>query len=306
MAGNPFATFHLRITNMLKIHRLLTTLSLTLALTASGQSQEGSRPYRETVNRFLNHEDPKIVGGIPAPTGAYPWQVSLGVSWIADPYRAHFCGGSVISASWIVTAAHCLENTSTKDVIVTAGTHLLGSETGGARRNVKRIIVKSNFDPQTMNNDVALIELLEPLELDPAIQPIRLLSSAEEGGLLQKGTQLTVTGWGTTRQNGKPVRDLRYVEVPLVERATCNRPLAYDSQISVNMICAGVAAGGVDACQGDSGGPLTVGAATTPELAGIVSWGEGCARPNKPGVYTRVSSYSRWVAGCVARPESCR
>lgn len=272
----------------------------------SDQSSSGSEPYREAVNRFMNHEDPKIVGGRVAPPGSYPWQVSLGVSWIADPYRAHFCGGSVYSSTWIVTAAHCMENTPPKDVIVTAGTHLLGRNTAGARRNVKRIIVKSNFDSQTMDNDVALIELVEPLELDALIQPIKLVASTDEATLLRNGTALVVTGWGTTQQNGKPVRDLRYVEVPLVERITCNRPFGYDSQVSPNMICAGVSTGGVDACQGDSGGPLTVGADAKPQLAGVVSWGEGCARPNKPGVYTRVANYSSWVAGCVAKPENCR
>ena len=272
----------------------------------SDASQSGSEPYREAVTRFMNHEDPKIVGGKVAPPGSYPWQVSLGVSWIADPYRAHFCGGSVYSATWIVTAAHCMENTPPRDVIVTAGTHLLGRNTGGTRRNVKRIIVKSNFDSQTMDNDVALIELVEPLELDASIQPIILVASNDEATLLRNGTTLVVTGWGTTQQNGKPVRDLRYVEVPLVDHAACNRPLAYDSQVSINMLCAGIAAGGVDACQGDSGGPLTVGADAKPQLAGVVSWGEGCARPNKPGVYTRVANYSSWVAGCVAKPENCR
>ena len=301
---------------MLNNYGVVTAISLVLAGVLSAQTPRvsslsdlpvsGSQPYRETVDRFMNHLEPKIVGGRVAPPGAYPWQVSLGVSWIADPYRAHFCGGSVYSANWIVTAAHCMENTPPKDVIVTAGTHLLGNGTGGSRRNVKRIIVKSNFDSQTMNNDVALIELSEPLELDATTQAIRLVSSTDESALLHNGTPLVVTGWGTTKQNGKPVRDLRYVEVPLVERATCNRPLAYDAQISTNMLCAGVAAGGVDACQGDSGGPLTVGADAKPQLAGVVSWGEGCARPNKPGVYTRLANYSSWVAGCVARPEHCR
>jgi secreted trypsin-like serine protease len=300
---------------MLRKYAALFAIS-TVAATLSAQSprvsslgdpsSSGSEPYRETVTRFMNHDDPKIVGGRVAPPGSYPWQVSLGVSWIADPYRAHFCGGSVYSANWIVTAAHCMENTPPKDVIVTAGTHLLGNNTGGSRRNVKRIIIKSNFDSQTMDNDVALIELAEPLELDATIQPIKLVASTDEPTLLRNGTALVVTGWGTTRQNGKPVRDLRYVEVPLVERTTCNRPLGYDAAVSPNMICAGASAGGVDACQGDSGGPLTVGAEAKPQLAGVVSWGEGCARPNKPGVYTRVANYSSWVAGCVAKPEQCR
>src|SRR6185369_2607254 len=70
---------------------------------------KGSIPYQETVNRYLHQDQPKIVGGKPAPAGAFPWQVSLGVSWIADPFSAHFCGGSVLNEKWIITAAHCAD-----------------------------------------------------------------------------------------------------------------------------------------------------------------------------------------------------
>lgn len=264
----------------------------------------GSAPYRDAVARYLKMEKPKIVGGQLAAVGAYPWQVSLGVSWISNPYRGHFCGGSVYSETWIVTAAHCLVDTQPKDILVTAGTNVLGL--GGSRHNVKRVIVKRDYVPSTHDNDIALIELVEPLEFSSKVQPVALLSAQEESQLLMKDAPLVVVGWGATEQGGKTVRDLRFVQVPFVERSSCNRPLAYDGQITENMICAGVTAGGVDSCQGDSGGPLTIATSTSPRLAGVVSWGEGCAKPNRVGVYARVSNYASWVQSCVSSPKTCQ
>jgi len=107
-------------------------------------------------------------------------------------------------------------------------------------------------------------------------------------------------------EGGRKVRDLRFVDVPFVARGACNRPLAYDGRITDNMICAGQAVGGQDSCQGDSGGPLTVNTQTTPKLAGVVSWGDGCARPNKVGVYARVANYAPWIAACIAKPSECK
>lgn len=264
----------------------------------------GSKPYQQTVSRYIKKEKPKVVGGTLAATGAYPWQVSLGVSWIASSFDAHFCGGSIYNETWIVTAAHCLENTAPKDVVVTAGTNVLG--VGGSRHNVNRVIVKRDYVSATYENDVALIELIEPLSFGPAIKPVTLLTTPEEKALLLKDTALVVVGWGATQEGGQSVRDLRFVTVPFVERATCNRPLAYEGRVTANMICAGVSSGGADSCQGDSGGPLTVATSTAPRLAGIVSWGDGCAVPNRVGVYARVAGYTNWIESCVASPRTCQ
>lgn len=268
------------------------------------KATSGSAPYRDAVERFVNKREPKIVGGQPASAGAYPWQISLNVSWIADPYRAHFCGGTVHSAAWIVTAAHCVDGNEPKDIIVIAGTNKLGA--GGTRHNVERIIVKSDYNTKNSDNDIALIQLRDSLVLGDAIKAVPLLTVGEEPGLLKRGTSLIVTGWGATKQDGQAVRDLRFVEVPFVERDTCNRPLAYDGRITNNMICAGVEVGGKDSCQGDSGGPLTVNTQSSPKLAGVVSWGDGCAKPNRVGVYARVANYANWVVSCVVGPEKCK
>jgi secreted trypsin-like serine protease len=265
----------------------------------------GSDDYVDTVKAFFEGREPKIVGGKSAPISAFPWQVSLGISWIADDYRAHFCGGSVYSATWIVTAAHCVAKTSARDVIVTAGTDQLGKN--GIRRNVRRIIVKSDYVAKTHDNDIALLELTSPLPMDDItkIKAIALLSSGEDQLVLKDGVPLNVSGWGATQFGGESVRKLQFATIPLVATKMCNRALAYDGQITNNMICAGQMSGGTDSCQGDSGGPLALESSTNPRLAGIVSWGEGCARPNKVGVYTRVANYVSWVAACTASPASC-
>ena len=265
---------------------------------------KGSAPYQETVRKFLTKEKPKILGGKPAPIGAFPWQVSLGVSWIADPYSAHFCGGSVLSERWIITAAHCVVGTSPASVSVTAGTNKLVAS--ATRKNVKLIIVHKNYNGSTSDNDVALMELLDPLPTGVSIRPIPLLTSVAESTLLVVDAPLSVTGWGATQEGGETVRDLRYLDkLPFVLTTTCNDASAYGGQITDNMICAGQRVGGKDSCQGDSGGPLTVETDTSPKLAGIVSWGEGCGRPEKVGVYTRVTKFVDWVNSCLSSSASC-
>jgi len=263
---------------------------------------KGSDPYNDTVRRYLEKQEQKIIGGKQAPDGSFPWQVSLGVSWIADPYSAHFCGGSVYSAKWIVTAAHCMKNMTPAKLVVTAGTNRL--VTSALRRNVKRIIVHKSYNVVPHDNDIALLELLDPLPLNDRIKVVPLLSPSDEASLLIEDAPLIVTGWGATVEGGNPVRDLRYLDnLPFIPRSVCNEPLSYHNTVTENMFCAGAA--GHDSCQGDSGGPITVGTATAPKLAGIVSWGEGCAQPNKFGVYTRVANYVSWVGACVSNSATC-
>lgn len=115
---------------------------------------------------------------------------------------------------------------------------------------------------------------------------------------------------GGTVEDGVAVASLHALDVPLVLRRSCNRALACDGAISINMICAGYPAGGRDACQGDSGGPLTIDVdidgKRTPTLAGIVSWGDGCAHVDKVGVYTRVAKFNAWVGACITGGPGCR
>lgn len=270
---------------------------------------QGSAPYEEAVQRFLKKQQPKrlIVGGQPAPARAFPWQVSLGVSWMADPYMSHFCGGSVYSQTWIITAGHCVVDTNPANVVITAGTNRL--TTGSIRRNVKRIIVHKQFVEHrdgSYEHDIALVELFDPLPMGSRIKAIEPLTPDIESRVLIEGALLTVTGWGATVLAGTSVRELRFLDaLPLVLRPSCNEPRSYDGRVTDNMICAGFESGGQDACDGDSGGPLVTVSGKTPKLAGLVSWGDGCGKPHKFGVYTRVANYVDWVSTCVANLPSC-
>jgi secreted trypsin-like serine protease len=242
----------------------------------------------------------QIIGGAEAAPGAWPWQASLSVASL-DPYAGHFCGGTLIEQRWVLTAAHCLVAPASGQVItptalrVTLGTHDLQAGDGVAL-GVEEIVIDPDFDGATFANDIALLRLDRAADC-VACTPVDLLSAVQEESLAAPGMLATVTGWGDTdmAQDAAsfPAR-LRQVEVPLVDEATC--AMQYGAEvITAQTLCAGT--GGKDSCQGDSGGPLVVRNAegTGYLLAGIVSFGERCAEPGLPGVYTRVSSYADWV-----------
>jgi transmembrane serine protease 9 len=234
--------------------------------------------------------DPRVVGGSPAPIGAYPWQVSIGISG-APHDVSHFCGGSLIAPQWILTAAHCVSGGTTPDNIdVLTGTNFLSK--GGRTGLIDRIIVHEKWDPDTFDHDVALLHLKGA----SGERPIGLITPSD-ASLASPGLIAIVSGWGLTREiEAKPSNVLRNVTVQLVTKKDCTSPAAYGEAITDTMICAGFAEGGKDSCQGDSGGPLIV-----PDkkgsflLAGIVSWGEGCGRPSKYGVYTSIPTIQKWV-----------
>lgn len=269
---------------------------------APAEMEPGDDPYAEALTRYQKKAAPKIVDGKIALDGAHPWQVSLGVASIADPYWAHFCGGSIYSSTWIVTAAHCAAH-KPDEITIMAGTNRLVAS--GQRLRVKRIVVNSAYNRRTKDNDIAILELASPLVLGDRVKPLPLVARHQETTALSNGP-LVVTGWGATQQDGDAVRELRYLEVPFVESTECDRSLAYDGRITSNMLCAGYSVGGKDSCQGDSGGPLSARVGASMLQVGVVSWGDGCAIPNRVGVYTRVANYHSWIAACVANSSECK
>jgi secreted trypsin-like serine protease len=220
----------------------------------------------------------KIVGGTVATASDNPFQVALLNRSVANNFNAQFCGGTLVKANVIVTAAHCSDFVTASQVQVLTGTRRLDGT--GVRRNVTRIAIHPNWNPNTFDYDVAVWTLSS----STSGIPFASLASADPA----VGTNLLVTGWGALSEGGSFPIDLRKVTVPLVSTTNCNDSNSYNGQITARMICAGFDAGGRDSCQGDSGGPLARGSV----LTGIVSWGDGCARPNKHGVYTRVSNAS--------------
>lgn len=233
------------------------------------------------ANLNINNMIPKIVGGEEAQVNEFPFMVSLQRS------KSHFCGGSLIKKNWVLTAAHCVGSTSGLNVVL--GLHSQSDMSKAEVLKAKRWIKHPGFDSSTLDWDYSLIEL----ETDSKMEPVTL--NEAEIMIGQEEIMSTTIGWGYTSEGAWQVADkLMKVNVPLVPADVCN--VSYDNGITDRMICAGLPEGGKDSCQGDSGGPLFVRDAEGKILlAGIVSWGEGCARPDKYGVYSKVNAALKWI-----------
>ena len=224
----------------------------------------------------------RIVGGKPTTIEEVPHQVQL------QAYGFTFCGGSILSENYVLTAGHC-SSYSSQWVTVRAGTTQLSS--GGSVHKVEKVIRHEEYKTNLYGipiNDVAVLKLEKPFELDASRQPIALFEEDEEA---VEGSLSTITGWGTVKEGGSTSDVLRVVDVPIVSKSVCYSAYSSYGGIPDGQICAAHPEGGKDACQGDSGGPLTIGG----KLAGIVSWENGCARKGYPGVYTEVAAFKKWI-----------
>lgn len=241
----------------------------------------GTRPYK--LNR--------IVGGQNAELGEWPWQVSLHFLTYG-----HVCGASILSEKWLLSASHCFVTHDRANHIAANWQTYSGMQDqykhdGVERRPVKRIISHPDYNQMTFDYDIALLELTEPLVFKNTIQPICLPSSSH---VFPAGMSCWVTGWGALREGGQKAQLLQKASVKIINDTVCN--VVTEGQVTSRMLCSGFLAGGVDACQGDSGGPLACFEESGKWFqAGIVSWGEGCARRNKPGVYSRVTKLRAWI-----------
>ncbi|XP_030648298.1 transmembrane protease serine 2 [Chanos chanos] len=229
----------------------------------------------------------RIVGGNEvAGNGAWPWQVSL------HARSRHVCGGSIITNRWILTAAHCVEDISRPEEWTVYAGYLYQYEMTPSRGYSVERIISHQYNPNTDDNDIALMKLTRSLQFSDSVRPVCLPNA----GLHFVAPQTCyITGWGAVMFGGSATQELREARVNLIDRTVCNGRQVYNGLITPSMICAGRLQGGVDSCQGDSGGPLVTQEDSLWWLVGDTSWGDGCAFVNRPGVYGNVSYFLDWI-----------
>ncbi|NWR63403.1 TMPS5 protease, partial [Bucorvus abyssinicus] len=235
----------------------------------------------------------RVVGGVDVPLGRWPWQVSV--------YHGsqHRCGGSVLAREWIVTAAHCMHRYLWALPCPALETLCICSYPRPwcllpCAVSVEKIIYHPLYNDNSLDYDIALMKLQVPLNFSAdAIRAVCLPPSHQD---FFQGTQCWVSGWGYTRPDQAQVTGmLKEALVPLIGTKRCNNSCTYAGELTARMLCAGYLHGKIDACQGDSGGPLVCQDEFAWRLVGIVSWGQGCAEPNHPGVYTNVAQLLPWI-----------
>nr|DBA30900.1 TPA: hypothetical protein GDO54_006828 [Pyxicephalus adspersus] len=248
----------------------------------------------ECGKRFLKSPSltPRIVGGLVALPASHPYMAAI---YIGE----QFCGGSLISSCWVVTAAHCLEHRpSVKAITVILGQSFFNTtDQRTVTFPVKKYILHELYSDETFQNDIALVRLQDVngvcAHFSQFVQPVCLPQNTMTAASAQ---HCEVVGWGHQYHGAEHYAFyLQEAHVPILSNVQCQSPSSHGSKIMAGMMCAGFMEGGVDACQGDSGGPLVCEVDSKVHLFGVVSWGSGCAEENKPGVYTDVSKYREWI-----------
>jgi len=254
------------------------------------------------VRRTIRNQN-RIVGGRPSEVNEYPWQVLLEIQMHEGPW----CGGSLISSRWVLSAAHCFEmaGITAAGITVILGEHdtRVSSESESLRLGVERIMNHPDYNEKApTDNDFSLLKLSRDIDFSKYehIRPICLPTDTTN---TYEGLHATVSGWGRT-ERGSGSNILLETEVKVISNYQCrNNHQWYYSQITDNMICAYDSRGVKDSCQGDSGGPLMVpansGDGITPgqnyELIGVTSFGMDCGDTDFPGVYARVTEQLDWI-----------
>ncbi|XP_039388451.1 serine protease 27-like [Mauremys reevesii] len=279
---------------------LCSPLAIALLATSLAQGAQGSqnqtgcgKPLVSLSGRILNGQDAKA--------GAWPWQVSV------QRYGSHICGGSLISESWVVSAAHCFDpSVANSSYRVQLGENQIGSATPPQSfSSVKRVVPHPNYNSSTFLADIALVELEKPIAFTASISPVCLLDASVR---VPAGDACWVTGWGNIRpqESSSLAETLQELEVPTIDTTICNdlfrealQKPAGDNPIKEDMMCAGHMEGYKGTAPGDSGGPLVCEEDGTWYLAGIVSWllktTVNSVAAGYPGVYDRPNAHNDWI-----------
>ncbi|CAI5711260.1 unnamed protein product [Peronospora destructor] len=277
--------------NLARLARLVAIITAVAAiadgqLEFDGENLPTKLNYQEYISQFISKTEstapiniePLILGGSIVPSGTKTY--TTGVRPTAN--GTDFCGGSLITPTHVLTAAHCMAG----DIqYVSVGTHFVSGSEDGEQLKVVNKIRHPKYASETNSYDFLVLEL----EKASSFPPIALAKADDSD--IAAGGNATVLGWGATSQGGNLSTELLRIDVPLVNNTACAKVLDIDN----SMLCAGGELD-TDACQGDSGGPLITEQSSEDVLIGVVSWGNGCGRAGYPGVYARVSIARDWLS----------
>lgn len=312
------------------MRRKLFTFAITAAIFGgSAVPYASAQTMQRTLRELAPSASLRVIGGVEVSDGAWPWQVFIAIPIVKDGRKVSAgCGGSLIAAQWVLSAAHCFvrNNVSldkTKPIAVVEGLRRMNLGSGHKPEfttvhEVSEVSVNPSYNPETRENDIALLHLRKKAAAE-SVAPLLTANAFLENPPLKA----TVTGWGYIKEieqlgdgtfldaqthvnvvasDVMPTR-LIQAELPLVDVDECRtKNRAANGVIDARTLCAGVPEGGKDACHGDSGGPLVAKREDGRWIQiGIVSWGIGCGRPGFPGVYTRVSAFADWIKSVAAR-----
>uniref|UniRef100_A0A8C5TE10 coagulation factor Xa n=1 Tax=Malurus cyaneus samueli TaxID=2593467 RepID=A0A8C5TE10_9PASS len=248
---------------------------------------ESPTPQPNRTHSKTPYARPRIVGGDECLPGQCPWQAVL-----LNEEGEEFCGGTILNENFVLTAAHCI-NQSKEIKVVVGEVDREKEEQSETMHTVAKILVHSKFVAETYDNDIALLKLKEPVQFSEYVIAACLPKVDFANEVLMTQISGRISGFGREFEGGRLPKKLKVLEVPYVNRNMCKQSTNF--AITENMFCAGYDTEEKDACEGDSGGPHVTRYKDTYFVTGIVSWGEGCARKGKYGVYTKLSRYLRWV-----------